>query len=171
MIDYLTISLFLVTFVGGLAIGLTTGILMTIQTAAGQTPTIINPPNPINGLKFLEQKAYIYTIPPLEVQQQQTTSNNDLSSILPALLGSAGAFISGKVLSDKKTKKVSDVVQDVVLPETVKIKENTKELARVTYNMNPEAAAKIEDAPSVKVATLADDASKFAEKAAKTSLP
>jgi hypothetical protein len=171
LFNYLNFSLIIITFVGGLALGFTLGIITTMQVAHAQTPTVINPENPTSGLKFLDQKAYIFTVPPVEVQQQQTTSNNDLSSILPALLGSAGAFISGKVLSDKKTKKVSDVVQDVVLPETVKIKENTKELARVTYNMNPEAAAKIEDAPSVKVTTLADDASKFAEKAAKTSLP
>lgn len=151
--------------------GVSIGLTIAIPFAFAQTPTTINPPNPINGLKFLDQKAYIYTIPPLEIQQQPATSSNGLDSIIPALVAAGGSFISGKVLSDRKTKKVADVVQDVVLPETVKIKENTKELARVTYDMNPEKAAEIKDAPSIKIATLTDDNTKFAEKAAKTSLP
>ena len=149
-------------------------LLYCIQVTDAQTPTTIPAQSidPTSGLKFIDQKAYVYTIPPLEVQQQQqATSSNSLDSILPALLGSVGAFISGKVLSDRKTGKVADTVQEVVLPEQVKQNEKTKELARVTYDMNPEKAAEIKDAPAVKIATLTEDASKFAETAAKTKLP
>jgi hypothetical protein len=166
--DFVLIMLIIAFFVLGVACGMVLGF---IQFAQAQTPTTINPPNPTSGLKFLDQKAYVYTIPPLEVQQQQQSSNNSLTDMLVPLLASAGGIIAGKIHSDRKTAKVSDAVQDVVLPEVVKNKENTKELARVTYNMNPEQAAKIEDAPSVKIETLTDDANKFAEKAAKTSLP
>ena len=169
--NYFILGLFFaMTFVFGMGVGVT---IALIQTAHAQTPTTINPEsvNPTSGLKFLEQKAYVYTIPPLEVQvQQQQQQPTDLNSIIPALVASAGSFIAGKIASDKKTAKVADTVQEIVIPEQVKQNEKTKELARVTYDMNPEKAAEIKDAPAVKIATLTEDASKFAETAAKTSL-
>jgi hypothetical protein len=169
MINFVLIGLFIITFVGGFALGFTLGIISTMQIAHAQTPTVINPDNPVSGLKFLDQKAYVYTIPPLEAQQQQ--SNNSLTDMLIPLIASAGGIIGAKIHSDRKTSKVATVVQETVLPEVVKTKEATKELARVTYDMNPEAAAKITDAPAVKLETLNEDTAQFAEKAAKTSLP
>ena len=50
--------------------------------------------------------------------------------------------------------------------EILKSKENVKELARVTYNMNPEAAEKIDDAPSIKINTLTEDVNTYAQKVA-----
>ena len=128
-----------------------------------QTPTVINPPSsPTSGLKFLDQKAYIYTVPPLEVQQQQQQQQGGTGSlqelILP-LLASGGAFIAAKFNADKKHKEN--------MSEILKGKETTKELAKVTYDMNPEAAQKITDAPLVKTEVLAKDAHEYAQTAAK----
>jgi Na+/H+ antiporter NhaC len=162
MIDYLTISLFVVIFAGGLIVGVTTCVFMTIQTAAGQTPTTITASNPESGLKFLEQKAYIYTIPPLEVQQQQQQqqpSNGTVESMITAGIGSAIAYFGAKFNADKKHKENA--------AEILKGKEVNKELARVTYDINPEAAAKIEDAPLIKNETLAADVTQYGATVAK----
>jgi hypothetical protein len=138
------ISLFLIPFV--LDVG-------------AQTPTVISPPeNPTSGLKFLDQKAYIYTIPPVEIQQQQGASNSLQEVILP-LLASGGAYIAAKFNADKKHKENAG--------EILKGKEVSKELAKVTYDMNPEAAAKIEDAPLVKKEVLAEDVTEYGQKVAK----
>lgn len=150
-------------FIFGMAIGLTVGIILP---AFAQTPLA-----PTSGLKFLDQKAYIYTIPPLEVQQQQQTSNNSLTDMIIPLLASAAGIVGAKIHSDRKTGQVADAVQQTILPEMVKTKEATKELARVTYDMNPTEAAKITDAPAIKLETLTQDSTQFAQKAAKTSLP
>lgn len=135
---------------------------MTIQTAAGQTPTTITPENlsPTSGLKFLDQKAYIYTVPPVEIQaQQQQQGNNSLQELILPLLASGGAYIAAKFNADKKHKENA--------AEILKGKEVNKELAKVTYDMNPEAAAKIDDAPLVKNETLAQDVTEYGQKVAK----
>ena len=126
-----------------------------------QTPTVINPPSsPTSGLKFLDQKAYIYTVPPLEVQQQQQQGGTGgLQELILPLLASGGAFIAAKFNADKKHKEN--------MSEILKGKETTKELAKVTYDMNPEAAQKITDAPLVKTEVLAKDAHEYAQTAAK----
>jgi hypothetical protein len=163
MIDYLMISLFLITFVGGVTLGFTFAIIMTIQTAYGQTPTTINPENlsPTSGLKFLDQKAYIYTIPPVEIQtqQQNQTNGNSLQELILPLLASGGAYIAAKFNADKKHKENAS--------EILKGKEVSKELAKVTYDMNPEAAAKIDDAPLVKQEVLAKDVTDYGQTVAK----
>jgi len=144
----------------GIAIGLTLAI--STQVVHAQTPTVISPPpNPTSGLKFLDQKAYIYTVPPLEVQQQQqaTGAGNSLQELILPLLASGGAFIAAKLNADKKHQENA--------AEILKGKEVNKELARVTYDMNPTEAAKITDAPLVKQETLAEDVTEYGQKVAK----
>ena len=162
MIDYLMISLFLITFVGGVTLGFTFAIIMSIQTAYGQTPTTITPENlnPTSGLKFLDQKAYIYTVPPVEIQaQQQQGNSSSLQELILPLLASGGAYIAAKFNADKKHKENAS--------EILKGKEVSKEIARVTYDINPEAAAKIEDAPLIKNETLAADVTQYGATVAK----
>ena len=131
------------------------------MTVAAQTPTTISPPvtAPTSGLKFLDQKAYIYTVPPLEVQQQ--TGNNGtatIESLVTAGVGSAIAYFTASRRADIKHKENS--------AEILRGKEVNKELARVTYNMNPEQAARIDDAPLVKQEVLAEDAATYGQKVA-----
>jgi len=149
----------LAMFVLGVAIGLTLAI--TTQVVHAQTPTVITPPpNPTSGLKFLDQKAYIYTVPPLEVQQQQQTgTGNSLQELILPLLASGGAYLAAKFNADKKHKENA--------AEILKGKEVNKELARVTYDMNPEQAARIDDAPLVKQEALAEDVTEYGQKVAK----
>jgi hypothetical protein len=134
---------------------------MTIQTAAGQTPTVINPENPVSGLKFLDQKAYIYTIPPVEIQQQQqqASNTNSLQDLILPIITGGSAYLAAKLNADKKHKENA--------AEILKGKEVNKELARVTYDINPEAAAKIEDAPLIKNETLAADVTQYGATVAK----
>ena len=106
MIDYLTISLFLVTFVGGLALGITAGVIMTIQPAAGQTPTpVITIPNPQSGLNFLPQKAYVTTLTPdgIPVQipiapQPVQQGDGTLQTVIPGLIAAALAYFGKKLI-------------------------------------------------------------------------
>ena len=161
----LMISLFIVTFVFGL-----------IPVAHAQTPTVVNPPTATSGLKFLDQKAYVYTIPPLEVQQQQqsASSGNSLTDMLVPILTSIGVTGAAKIHSDRKAAKETEKVADVTLnnsAEILKGKTVDKEIAKAAFNANPEAANKITDAPLIKLQTLATDESNFATKTAKTSLP
>ncbi len=154
MFDYLLFSLFTVTFVGGMCAG-----AVLAQYAAGQTPTINIPSS---GIQFAPQQGYIVTIPPAGVKQteeQQEGSGHDLQEIIVSLAASGAAFVSAKIIGDKKHKENA--------AEILKGKENTKELARVTYDMNPESAAKINDAPAVQIKTLTNDANAYAEKVAK----
>ena len=132
-----------------------------IPLAAAQTPAIINPPSiPATGIKFLDQQGYIVTIPPQGVQvQKEGGGPADFQEIILSLAASGAAFVSAKILGDKNHKANA--------AEILKGKENTKELARVTYNMNPEAAAKIDDAPTVKIQTLQNDVTDYAQKTAK----
>jgi hypothetical protein len=158
---YFTAWSFLTIFIFGVGVGFSVGIIITtLPFAAAQTPTVITPPNnPTGGLKFLDQKAYIYTIPPLEVQQQQQQGSNSIEQIILPLLASGGAYIAAKFNTDKKHKENA--------AEILKGKEVSKELAKVTYDMNPEAASKIEDAPLVKKETLAQDVTDYGQKVAK----
>jgi hypothetical protein len=154
----------------GLAFGFTLGIIMTMQTAAAQTP------NPTSGLKFLDQKAYVYTIPPLEVQQQQQaiSTGNPLTDMLVPIVVALTATAAGKIHSDKKAAKETAKVAEVTIDNSAEIlkgKTVDKEIAKVAFNANPEAAAKITDAPLIKLQTLATDETAFAAKAVKTTLP
>lgn len=149
---------YLAIFTCGVCVGLTMAIMLPVAFA--QTPTVINPPAPTSGLKFLDQKAYIYTIPPLEAQQQQqTTTPNSLQELILPLLASGGAYIAAKMNADKKHKENAS--------EILKGKEVSKEIAKVTYDMNPEAASKIADAPLVKNEALAQDVTDYGQKVAK----
>jgi hypothetical protein len=150
--------LMIAVFVFGIAIGFS---LVIIQVVHAQTPTVISPPpNPTSGLKFLDQKAYIFTVPPLEVQQQQQgQGSNSLQEIILPILTSAGAFVMAKFSADKKHKENA--------AEILKGKEVNKEMAKVTYDMKTEAAAKIDDAPLVKQETLAKDVTEYGQKVAK----
>ena len=123
----------------------------TFQSATGEgtvTPSI----------QFIPQQAWVQTIPPAGVQNTNSNSQS-LTEVLIPLITGGGAFLAAKLNADKNHKANA--------AEILKTKENTKELARVTYDMNPDAAEKIDDAPSIKINTLTEDVNAFAEKVAK----
>lgn len=172
-LDYLLIGFFIIAFVGGMAFGFTLAVF-SIQPAAGQTPTpnpnttpIIVAPNPTSGLTFLPQQAYVETLRPPQVQPVSASTGNSLTDTLLPIIVALGATAAGKIHSDKKTAKVEELSKEN-MGEISHTKEVQKELARVTYDMNPDQAAKITDAPLVKLDTLTTDAAEFAKKAAKT---
>jgi hypothetical protein len=178
-LDYLLIGLFIITFVGGMAFGFTLAVF-TIQTAAGQTPStapIVVAPNPTSGLTFLPQQAYVETLRPpqvAQVQPAQASSGNNLTDMLIPILTSLGVTAAATVHSDRKAATETEKVADVVLDNSAEIlkgKTVDKEIAKVAFNANPEAAAKITDAPLIKLQTLASDETAFAAKAVKTTLP
>ena len=78
---------------------------------------------------------------------------------MTAGVGSAIAYFTASRRADIKHKENAS--------EILRGKEVNKELARVTYNMNPEQAAKIDDAPLVKQEVLAEDAATYGQKVAK----
>ena len=104
----------------------------TLAVASAQTPTTISPPAaPTSGLKFLDQKAYIYTVPPLEVQQQQQSNNNGtIESVITAGVGSAIAYFTASRRADQKHKENA--------AEILKGKEVNKELARLGLTTDTE---------------------------------
>lgn len=144
-------SLF-IGFVLGFAIG-------SMQTAHGQMNVTPITNAPTAGIQFIPQQGYIVTIPPANIQQQQSTTENGITPVILSLVSSAGAYIAAKINADKKHKENA--------AEILKGKEVNKELARVTYDSNPEYAAKIDDAPAIKIETLANDVNQYADKVAK----
>jgi hypothetical protein len=172
--DYLLLSLFIIMFMAGLAFGLALGIIMTAQTAAAQTPPAAGP---TSGLTFLPQQAYVETLRPPQVQvqqQQQPATGNNLTDMLIPILTSLGVTAAAKVHSDRKAANETAKVAEVTIDNSAEIlkgKTVDKEIAKVAFAANPEAAAKITDAPLIKLQTLATDETAFAAKAVKTSLP
>jgi|ERR1043165_5079769 hypothetical protein len=158
-------SYLLATIIIGTLI-LVVGFILVVH--AQQSTTTIQGPSP--ALRFIPQDAYIVPIPPPQAQTVQQNNGGSLQDVLIPIITSAAGIMLAKLHSDKKVTKVADVVRDNT-GELVKTKEATKELARVTYNMNPVEAEKITDAPAVKIETLTNEAKDFAAKAATNKLP
>ena len=135
-----------------------------VQNAFGQTtvtPTATNP-NP----QYLPQKAYIQVFPPDGVAVTPVQESNlgfNLSDIISGLLGGGAGALYAKFKGDKNENKIKETNSAVL-----QNKENTTELARVTYQHMPQQGNEITDAPSIKLETLKEDAKEFADKAAKT---
>ena len=142
-----------------------TSLTILISKVEAQTPTV-TVQNPQSGINFLPQKAYVTTLTPdglpLQLQPVQTNDNNSagtLESVVTAGVTSAIAYFAAKSQADKKHKENA--------AEILKGKEVTRDLAKVTYDMNPTEAAKITDAPLVKNETLASDATNYGQTVAK----
>ena len=133
-------------------------LMLVLVPVHGQTNTTPITNSPTAGVQFIPQQGYIVTIPPANIQSQSTTENG-VTPVILSLVSSAGAYIAAKLQGDKKHKENA--------AEILKGKEVNKELARVTFDMNPEQAAKITDAPSIKIQTLANDVAQYADKVAK----
>jgi len=106
-------------------------------------------------------------------QQPMQYGNNqgiNIQQLIGYILSAAGGVAGGKVVSDRKIKSLKEeheaVIKDTMHAE-LKTKEQLAELARVSYQMNPEKANAINDAPTVKLETLSKDVDEFREKAAK----
>jgi len=140
------------------------------------TPTTPNP-----NWQFLPQKAYVIPFAPEQgvpqsaiplqsvptIIPQQGQGQLDTSSIMGiiGIVGAAGAYLKGH-FADKKAEKAEVITKDS-MGSILDNKENLKELARILYQMNPEKANTITDAPSIKLETLEKDAAEFRDKAAK----
>ena len=138
-------------------------VLPEVYGQQNKTPiTLSGEINP--SLQFIPQQAYIQTVPPSGVgitpsPTNSPSTNNDLQDMIIPILVSAGGILAAKFTTDKKANENHKANASQIL----KTKENVKELARVTYDMNPEAAAKIDDAPTVKIQTLTNDVSDYAQ--------
>jgi hypothetical protein len=171
------ILLFLVISVFCLGIGFF--IFAVINTAYGQqnASIITSPPSstPTPTLNFIPQQAWVQTVPPQGVAQ--STGDGTIQGTILPIIASAGAYILARLQGNKQVSKVEDKVVTVAdvaksnQAEILKGKVIHSELARVQFKFNPEEAAKLDDAPAIKMQTLSDDAKQFAQKAATTSLP
>lgn len=129
---------------------------ISLPLAFAQTPTIA--PN----LRFQEQGAYIQ----VQAPPGTTPSTGNLQDILIPVVVSAGGILLAKFHSDKKTADVKTEVKETKA-EVLVGKEVDKEIAKVAYAANPEAAAKVEGIPIIKNETLAADATQYAQKVVK----
>jgi len=145
------------------------------------TPTAPNP-----NLQYLPQKAYVQsyapeiglpqntiplqavpTVVPVQ-QQQQGVGGFDIGSIMGILsmLAGGGALLKSKMVGDK-TNKVEAISKDT-MGATVQTKEQVEQAVRTMFKLSdPVKVAAIDDAPAIKLETLAKDKAEFAEKAAK----
>jgi len=154
------------------------------------SPTIVNTPTPTApnpNFQYLPQKAYVQAygpeigipssggilqgvpvVQPAPVVQQEAqpaqSAGFDIGSIM-AIVTAAGAALFSKMTGDK-AKKTEGVAKET-MGATLDNKELIKEVARVMYQMNPEKANQITDAPSIKLETLKEDTDEFRDKVAK----
>ena len=153
------------------------------------TPTIVNTPTPTApnpNFQYLPQKAYVQAygpeigiptsggqlqgVPVIQpapvVQQAAPAANNgfDIGSIM-AMVTAAGAGLFAKMTGDKAKK--TEAVSKETMGATLDNKELIKEIARVMYQMNPDKANQITDAPSIKLETLKENTDDFRDKVAK----
>jgi len=152
------------------------------------SPTIVNTPTPTApnpNFQYLPQKAYVQAygpeigipnsggilqgvpvVQPAPVVQQAAPANNgfDIGSIM-AMVTAAGAGLFAKMTGDKAKK--TEAVSKETMGATLDNKELIKEIARVMYQMNPEKANQITDAPSIKLETLKENTDEFRDKVAK----
>ena len=161
----------------------------TPPVPAPVSPTIVNTPTPTApnpNFQYLPQKAYVQAygpeigipssggilqgvpvVQPASVQPVQTPTQAagfDIGSIM-AIVTAAGAALFSKMTGDK-AKKTEGVAKET-MGATLDNKELIKEVARVMYQMNPEKANQITDAPSIKLETLKEDTDDFRDKVAK----
>lgn len=148
------------------------------------TPTPVITPTPTSpnpNLQYLPQKSYVQTFAPENGIPQPAIPLTALPQTLPpapsaapvqsnildqfggvagilAMAGAAGVYVKTHLLGNK-TKEV--------MAAEVKTKEQVGQLARVTYDMNPEKAAQITDAPAIQLKKLDEDKAEFSEKATK----
>jgi len=153
------------------------------------SPTIVNTPTPTApnpNFQYLPQKAYVQAygpeigiptsggqlqgVPVIQpapvVQQQAPAANNgfDIGSIM-AMVVAAGSGLFAKMAGDKAKK--TEAVSKETMGATLDNKELIREVARVMYQMNPDKANQITDAPSIKLETLKEDTEEFRDKVAK----
>lgn len=100
--------------------------------------------------------------------QPQYNNNNGFGiQQIVAMIVSAGAGAGGgKYAADRRTKSLEELHRETMEAE-LKSKEQIKELARVTYQLNADKANVINDAPAVKLDNLSQDVDQFREKVAK----
>ena len=85
-----------------------------------------------------------------------------IQEIVTALIAGGGATAYAR----RRTNSL-EADKQLIMAEMLKDKQRLAELARVSYQMNPEKANAINDAPTVKLETLSKDVDEFREKAAK----
>jgi hypothetical protein len=97
---------------------------------------------------------------------QQQYGGFGIQEIIAMIIAGGGGAAGGKYAADRKTKRLEELHRETMEAE-LKTKEQLKELARVTYNMNTEKANQINDAPTVQLDELSKDVDNFREKTAK----
>lgn len=99
-------------------------------------------------------------------QPVQPYNSFGITEIIKMLIAAGGGAAGGKYVADRRTKSLEELHKDTMNAE-LKTKEQLKELARVTYTLNADKANMINDAPSVQLGNLEQDANEFREKTAK----
>jgi hypothetical protein len=97
---------------------------------------------------------------------QQNMGGFGINQIVGMLISAGGGAAGGKYAADRRTKALEELHRDTMNAE-LKTKEQLKELARVTYQLNSEKAATINDAPAIQLENLNHDVDEFREKTAK----
>ena len=119
---------------------------------------------PQYGTPYSMQQPFYGQQQPYGVQPQNPIQFGT-SEIIYTILG-GGAI--GYARYNQTKRNQDKEVQRLIMAELLKEKQKSAEQSRVQYQMNPEAAKQINDAPLVQLKSMNDDVQQFAEKVAKT---
>lgn len=145
---------------------------LSLPIVFGQTPTTPLPTEDLGNFNFIPQDAIVTVLPPkgYEIPNQQQQNGIDfgdgsIAGIIAGLTGT-GVAVYKTITQGKKIENV-ETKTAVNSNEILKGKQVDAELGRVSYQMNPEKAKELNDAPLVKMETLQEDVQQFQEKITK----
>jgi hypothetical protein len=156
--DFLTTSFLEITIVILLIPVILMLISLSLPVVFGQTATT-------QGLQPLPQDYYVITQPPkgIVVQQQESSSQFNISDIISGLLGGGAASIYAKIRGDRNQKVTQEVAHN-----QVKIAEVQQESLNLQYENMPQKGNEITNKPIIKqdnVQQIKDKAVETASKA------
>lgn len=125
-------------------------------------------PNP--NLQYLPQPAFVQTYPPNGISSPSISSNTDdfsVKSIVSSAVTSAAAYLFAKRRADSHKEDLEQKRKEDLL-DILTTKQQTQELAKYTFSIDPEKAKALENADKIKLCNLEADVNKTAEKAAKS---
>lgn len=149
------------------------------NSAYGQTTNVPTPPItsststlPNPNTQYLPQKAYIQVFPPdgisvTPIQSQTSSSPIDPNSLVSSAVASAAAYFLAKKRADSNKTDLEEKRKEDLL-DLLRTKQQTQELAKYTFSIDPQKAEALENADKIKLCNLEADVNKTSEKVAKS---
>lgn len=148
------------------------GNLVYGQTTSVPTPPITGSTStlPTPNLQYLPQKAYIVPLSPDGISSPSIQTNSNIvdpNSLVSSAVASAAAYFLAKKRADSNKTDLEEKRKEDLL-DLLRTKQQTQELAKYTFSIDPQKAEALENADKIKLCNLEADVNKTSEKVAKS---